>query len=113
MSPTASPAGTCHKAAEFVFMEGGKLPHCQSGAPRLDTGECCWFHVSNVSAYQAPLSEPCCLRGQVATWILSSNQGLHDFQVIPTSVQPAQLPRARLPPYTSLGSVLSLLPPFP
>lgn len=113
MSPTASPAGTCYKATEFVFMEGGKLPHCQSGAPRLDTGERCWFHVSNVNAYQAPLSEPCCLRGQVATWILSSNQGLHDFQVIPTSVQPAQLPRARLPPYTSLGSVLSLLPPFP
>lgn len=56
MSPTASPAGTCYKATEFVFMEGGKLPHCQSGAPRLDTGERCWFHVSNVSAYQAPLS---------------------------------------------------------
>lgn len=100
------------KAKEFVFMEGRKLPQGHSGAPGLATGEH-QFRISNVTAYQTLLSEPCCLQGHIATWVLSSSRGLRDFQAIPTAVQPAQLPRARLPPCTSLGSVLSLLPPCP
>lgn len=86
-----------------------ELSHWHSGAPGTGTGER-WLHVSNMTAYQAPLSNPCCLRGQAAARALSINQGLHDFQVIPTAVQPVQLPGARLPPCTSLGSVLSLFP---
>lgn len=61
MSTTASLTGTCCKATEFVFRDRGKLPHCRSGPPVLDTREHC-FHVSNLTAYQAPLSKPCCLR---------------------------------------------------